>query len=152
MSKFIQTHFLTRVYAEIYTTSLFSSLHFSTSNQTKRRKIKIFSIFPLFHPLTIFYSSTFPPFQPNGSLMKSLIKKRDFSQIRETLVDMALYDCDGVTIIISTEFIYLFLFYLDIGSVSMPMSFSSNGTSSSFNVEGALMGSRPTGCVYHLLI
>ena len=65
---------------------------------------------------------------------------------------MALYDCDGVTIIISTEFFYLFLFYLDIGSVSMPMSFSSNGTSSSFNVEGALMGSRPTGCVYHLLI
>ena len=65
---------------------------------------------------------------------------------------MALYDCDGVTIIISTEFFYLFLFYLDIGSVSMPMSFSSNGTSFSFNVEGALMGSRPTGCVYHLLI
>ena len=60
---------------------------------------------------------------------------------------MALYDCDGVTIIISTEFFYLFLFYLDIGSVSMPMSFSSNGTSFSFNVEGALMGSRPTGCV-----
>lgn len=64
---------------------------------------------------------------------------------------MALYDCDGVTIIISTE---IFLFYLDIGSVSMPMNFSSNGTSSSCksSVEGALMGSRPTGCVYHLLI
>ena len=44
-----------------YTNSLFPSLYFSTLNQTKMRKIKVFSFLSFFHPLTIFYSSTFSP-------------------------------------------------------------------------------------------
>ena len=52
----------------IYSNSFFLSLYFFTLNQTKMRKrrgIKIFSILPLFHSLTIFYPLIFPPFQPN---------------------------------------------------------------------------------------
>ena len=51
-------HFLTKVYIN----SLFSSLHFFTPNQTKRKEIKIFSILPLFYPPIIFYPPTFSPF------------------------------------------------------------------------------------------
>ena len=44
----------------------FPSLNFSTPNQIKMREIKIFSIFPLFHPLTIFYPLTFLSLKSNG--------------------------------------------------------------------------------------
>ena len=40
---------------------IFPSLHFFIPNQTKRREIKIFSIIPLFHFLTIFYLLNFSP-------------------------------------------------------------------------------------------
>ena len=40
---------LTKIYEEIYSNLFFSSLDFSTSNQTKKRKNKIFSILLFFH-------------------------------------------------------------------------------------------------------
>ena len=39
---------------------------FHPSNQTQMRETKIFSIFSLFHPLSIFYLLIFSSSQPNG--------------------------------------------------------------------------------------
>ena len=44
---------------QLVDTSLFPSLYFSIPNKIKRKEIKIFSIFLLFHPLTIFYPHFF---------------------------------------------------------------------------------------------
>ena len=65
----IKHHSLTMVYEQIFSNSFFLSFHLFTSNQTKKRENKIFSILLLFHHPTIFYPLTFSPFQPNGPLV-----------------------------------------------------------------------------------
>ena len=54
------TPFFKKVYEYFIQTHFFPFLHFSISNRTKMREIKIFFILSLFHPPTIFYSLTFP--------------------------------------------------------------------------------------------
>ena len=63
----IRHHSLIKVYEYIYSNLFFSSWHFSTLNQTKKRENKIFSIFLFFHLLTIFYPLIFLLLQPNRS-------------------------------------------------------------------------------------
>ena len=70
------TPFFKKVYEYFIQTHFFPFLHFSISNRTKMREIKIFFILSLFHPPTIFYPLTFPHLQTNKPLDIRIIKLR----------------------------------------------------------------------------